>query len=53
VHAELDDGDYPKGVKISDQQMAAIATQLKADRFHGEWNYTVKPATTPRTDTAK
>jgi len=33
--------------------MAAIAPQLKADNFHGEWNYTLKPATAPPTDTAK
>ena len=44
VHAEADTGNYPRGVKISDAQMAAIAPQLKPDRFHGEWNYTVKPA---------
>ena len=24
--------------------MAAIAPQLKPDTFHGEWNYTLKPA---------
>ena len=53
VHAEADTNSYPRGVKISDAQMAAIATQLKAHKFHGEWNYTLKPATTPRTDTAK
>jgi transposase len=44
VRAEADTNSYPKGVKISDGQMAAIAAQLKADKFHGEWNYTVKPA---------
>ena len=44
VHAEADPGSYPRGVKISDAQMAAIAPQLKPDKFHGEWNYTVKPA---------
>jgi transposase len=44
VHAEADTGNYPRGVKISDAQMAAIAPQLKPNRFHGEWNYTVKPA---------
>ena len=44
VHAEADTGSYPKGIKISDDQMAAIAPQLKPDKFHGEWNYTVKPA---------
>lgn len=44
VHAEADTNSYPRGVKISDAQMAAIASQLKADKFHGEWNYTLKPA---------
>jgi hypothetical protein len=41
VHAELDDGDYPKGVKISDQQMAALP--LERHDFHGNWNYTLRP----------
>jgi hypothetical protein len=53
VHAEADTSSYPRGVKISDAQMAAIAPQLKADKFHGEWNYTVKPATTARPDATK
>ena len=44
VHAEADTGSYPRGIKISDTQMAAIAPQLKPDPFHGEWNYTLKPA---------
>jgi hypothetical protein len=44
VHAEADTGSYPRGIKISDAQMAAIAPQLKPDKFHGEWNYTLKPA---------
>lgn len=44
VHAEADPNNYPKGIKISDTQMAAIAPQLKPDPFHGEWNYTVRPA---------
>jgi hypothetical protein len=44
VHAEADTNSYPRGVKISDAQMAAIACQLKADTFHGEWNYSLKPA---------
>jgi hypothetical protein len=53
VHAEADTNSYPRGVKISDAQMAAIAPQLKAAKFHGEWNYSVKPATASRTETAK
>ena len=53
VHAEADANSYPRGIKISDAQMAAIAPQLKPDKFHGEWNYTVKPAASSRTAPAK
>jgi Rhodopirellula transposase DDE domain len=49
VHAEADTNTYPRGIKISDAQMGAIAPQLKPDTFHGEWNYTVKPARPPAT----
>jgi hypothetical protein len=48
VHAETDTNSYPRGVKISDAHMAAIACQLKTDKFHGEWNYSVKPARPPK-----
>ena len=48
VHAEADANTYPKGIKISDAQMAAIAPQLKPNTFHGEWNYTVRPAPSRR-----
>jgi len=41
VRAELDPGKYPKGVKISDKEIAAI--RLERDPFHGEWNYTILP----------
>jgi hypothetical protein len=39
VHAELDTGHYPTGVKVSDAQMDAIAVTGHA--WHGEWNYTL------------
>jgi len=52
VHAEADTNTYPRGIKISDAQMTAIAPQIKPDKFHGEWNYVVKPAT-PRAVTTK
>src|SRR5580700_8487800 len=32
---------YPKGVKVSDKEIAAI--RLERDEFHGEWNYTIIP----------
>ncbi len=46
VHAEADINTYPRGIKVSDAQMDAIAPQLTRNKFHGEWNYTVKPART-------
>ncbi len=41
VHAELDEGVYPKGVKVSDAQMDALLITYHA--FHGNWNYTLAP----------
>jgi Rhodopirellula transposase DDE domain len=41
VHAELDDGAYPTGVQISDQQMAALP--ITRHGWHGNWNYTLDP----------
>ena len=41
VRCELDKGRYPKGVTISDEQMARI--NLHRHRFHGDWNYTIRP----------
>jgi Rhodopirellula transposase DDE domain len=41
VHAELDEGIYPKGIKVSDKQMAALP--LVKHEFHGEVNYTLRP----------
>ncbi len=42
VHAELDQGAYPKGVRITDKQMAALP--LERHSFHPDWNYTLLPA---------
>ncbi len=44
VHAEADPNSYPRGIKVSKQELATIEPQLKRDKFHGEWNYTVTPA---------
>jgi hypothetical protein len=46
VHAEADTNTYPRGIKISKQEMAEIQPQLEPDKFHGEWNYTLRPRTT-------
>ena len=42
VHCELDQNCYPKGIIVSDAEMASINI-TRAD-FHGEWNYTISPA---------
>ncbi|MBA3972669.1 MAG: ISAzo13 family transposase [Candidatus Solibacter sp.] len=44
VRAELDEGKYPKGIKISDAKLAAI--NLARHPFHGDWNYTIAPQPT-------
>lgn len=41
IQAQLDDRDYPAGVKVSAQELAVLA--LERDEFHGEWNYRLKP----------
>jgi hypothetical protein len=44
VHAELDTGEYPTKVQVSDEQMTTL--NLRPHPFHGEWNYTVGPSPT-------
>ena len=45
LRCELDTGQYPKGIVVSDAEMAAI--NIKRAEFHGEWNYTISPNTHP------
>ncbi len=46
VRAELDGRKYPKGLKVSDAEMATV--NLSRHPFHGEWNYTIAPTCTIR-----
>jgi hypothetical protein len=41
VRCELDPALYPKGIVVSDQEMAGI--DIVRHEFHGEWNYTIRP----------
>ena len=41
IRAELDESPYGIGIKVTDEQLAAL--QMKKDDFHGEWNYTISP----------
>lgn len=45
VHAEHDPTLYPKGIRISDAELAAVP--LTPHDWHGEWNYTVAAQTNP------
>jgi Rhodopirellula transposase DDE domain len=42
VRAELDRSCYPLGVRVRDEELAAVP--LARHAFHGEWNYTLYPA---------
>lgn len=42
VFAQLDENEYPKAIKVSDAELAAV--NLVRDTFHGEWNYTINPS---------
>ena len=44
VYAQLDDRDYPKGIEVTDEQLAAV--NLTRDQFHGDWNYRITPSET-------
>jgi Rhodopirellula transposase DDE domain len=41
IQAELDPHEYPLGIEVSDEELAAV--QIKEDKFHGEWNYMISP----------
>ena len=41
IRAELDENSYAAGVKVTDQELAGVS--IERDKFHGEWNYRIKP----------
>ena len=43
VRAEIDNGQYPKGVRVPEKEMLNL--RLRRHRFHGDWNYTLRPRT--------
>ena len=45
VRCELDTGQYPSGIVVSDAEMAAI--NIERAEFHGDWNYAISPNTHP------
>jgi hypothetical protein len=45
VRAELNPAKYPKGLKVTDEEFLAI--RLEPDQFHGNWNYAIRPKSSP------
>ena len=45
VYARLDETDYPKGIEVSNAELAKV--NIHRHDFHGDWNYTISPTTTP------
>lgn len=41
VIAKQEKKEYQSGIKVSDEEMEQL--KLKKHKFHGEWNYTIKP----------
>ena len=44
VTCRLDRRKYPTGRKVTDEEMQQV--NLECHKFHGEWNYTIRPHTT-------
>jgi hypothetical protein len=42
IQAELDTESYPTGVKVTDEELAAV--KLKRAKFRGEWKYRILPS---------
>jgi len=41
VFARLDEGTYPDKIKVPENELKAV--NLHGDKFHPEWNYSIKP----------
>jgi transposase len=41
IAAEWDQGDYPRGIKVTKAQLAAVP--IEPHDWHGEWNYDILP----------
>ena len=41
IHADVDTGSYPVGIKVTDKELAAIP--IRRHEWHPDWNYTLLP----------
>ena len=43
IQAKLDTATYPLRIKVTDEELGTV--KIKRHQFHGDWNYTIWPAT--------
>jgi transposase len=43
ISARIDEREYKKGIKISDAELLSL--NIIKNKFHGEWNYEIRPKT--------
>ena len=41
IETSIDDTIYEKGIEVADDEFAAL--HIRREKFHGEWNYVIKP----------
>jgi hypothetical protein len=41
VKAALESKEYETGIEVSDEELARV--RLTRAKFHGDWNYTIRP----------
>jgi len=41
IETSIDETIYEKGIEVSDDELASL--QITREKFHGEWNYVIKP----------
>jgi len=44
VKSMLDENEYEKGIVVEDDELKSV--MIFPHKFHGEWNYTIKPSAT-------
>ena len=47
ISCALDTRTYEKGIKVSDAELTAL--DITGNKFHPEWNYTIRPRRTSET----
>ena len=41
IETSIDETIYEKGIEVSDEEFASL--NITREKFHGEWNYVIKP----------